>query len=819
MKADFHGTDGAGKDGPMAALGPKLIRLYHAHQQQKAQGRTGPVARDVPRMPLVGRDHVVVDAVARKDARALADDLQTLGMHNVAVAGRIVSGRLPIASLDDAARLASLHSAAPALASTGVGATTSQGDVALYADSTRASFGTDGTGVKTCALSDSYNNASDPPRTTAPGDVQTGDLPGSGNPNGYTTPVDVVAEAVDPSGNRGLIDEGRAMLQIIHDVAPGAPLGFHTSVGGIANFARGVRELAEAGCSVIVDDYIYFAQPMYQDGQMTQAIEAVVQENDVAYFTAAGNAGSTSYEAPFRDAQPAADVVDGVSGTLHDFAPGSAVDPRQEIVIQPGGTALLTLQWSDPFFRVSGPPGADTDLDLYLLDGDQVAARSERRNIGGDPWEIVVLENDTDQPRTVDVAIALRSGPAPDRLKYAGSWGSSSITIEEYATESGTAWGHHDAASAFSTGAVLWSLTPRLPDDSSLPPTQPPFVNRFSSRGGIPVLFDTDGQRLSPPVVRAKPDFTAPDGGNTTFFGNDQQFDPDNFPNFFGTSAAAPHAAAVGALMRSLQPELSPQEMGEQLQESAVDIVERFGVFSGGVVEPIPDGEGPDIFSGAGLIRADRAVASLLSARVVAFQGTGAAPGDAPTATVTLNWETTRERDSRGFVVERHAGRLTPEERGKAETWTRVGFAPSKAPDGASTGTLQYAFNASVPSPGRYTFRLRHATGEDGSDPRSVGAITETNVPIGGSFALGGPQPNPFQQSATLEVVTDETQAVRIELFDTLGRRVRVLYDRPLQAGEPLLLPIDAGGLSSGLYFLRIDGDTFTETRRAAVVK
>ena len=61
--------------------------------------------------------------------------------------------------------------------------------------------------------------------------------------------------------------------------------------------------------------------------------------------------------------------------------------------------------------------------------------------------------------------------------------------------------------------------------------------------------FDANGNRLARPEIRRKPELSATDGGNTTFFVADTIRDDDDFPNFFGTSAAAPHAAAIAALV------------------------------------------------------------------------------------------------------------------------------------------------------------------------------------------------------------------------------------------------------------------------------
>jgi hypothetical protein len=103
-------------------------------------------------------------------------------------------------------------------------------------------------------------------------------------------------------------------------------------------------------------------------------------------------------------------------------------------------------------------------------------------------------------------------------------------------------WGHSAADGAISVGAYRYT---------SVPSQQSPFIptfESFSSPGPVTIAFNASGGRLGKPVIRQKPDLSAPDGVDTTFFGGND-WDSDGHPNFFGTSAAAPHAAGVAALM------------------------------------------------------------------------------------------------------------------------------------------------------------------------------------------------------------------------------------------------------------------------------
>src|SRR5262249_42901028 len=126
---------------------------------------------------------------------------------------------------------------------TNAGAVTSQGDVTHKAATARATYGVDGTGVKVGVISDGV--------TSLAASQASGDL----------GPVTVLP------GQTGSGDEGTAMLEIVHDLAPGAQLFFATADPTPAQFAQNIRDLRTAGCSVIVDDVGYFVETPFQDGQ------------------------------------------------------------------------------------------------------------------------------------------------------------------------------------------------------------------------------------------------------------------------------------------------------------------------------------------------------------------------------------------------------------------------------------------------------------------------------------------------------------------------------------------------------------------------
>ena len=78
---------------------------------------------------------------------------------------------------------------------------------------------------------------------------------------------------------------------------------------------------------------------------------------------------------------------------------------------------------------------------------------------------------------------------------------------------------------------------------------RPSLPEYYSSPGPVTVYYDANNNRLATPDIRLQPRLAAADNANNSFFSGDGSSDPDTNPNFAGTSAAGPHAAAIGALV------------------------------------------------------------------------------------------------------------------------------------------------------------------------------------------------------------------------------------------------------------------------------
>jgi hypothetical protein len=654
----------AASSGPAAKLGPWLANVHDEFQSssnKRAFRSRNPALR-------VQDGMIGVDLYAN-DAAGLQRSLAQLGARNIKSHGPLVSAQVPVRALGQLAALPTLRFAMPALAKVRVasqGDVVSQGDVSLGSNTVRATTGLDGAGVTVGVISDSYQCNPPPfvagaPTTTAAQDEATQDVPPG---------VEVLDNGPCPGS-----DEGRGMVQLVHDVAPGAAQKFHTAFNSLVDFADGILELQEAGSDVIVDDVIYFAENMFSDGIIAQAADLAVARG-AAYFSSAGNQARLSYESDYREVPVPINGGGNNNGKgapfvlpSQDFDPGAGVDTLQKVHITPdaGGQAfvIFSLQWDQPFLSSTAfaqatdpngaaPRGATGDLDMLIYtDKGVLVPRCPpgistgitcqlpgTRNIGGDAVDLTLLFVGGPKSKTNDffIRIARVAGAAPAHVKYVMFESQGTIDVVEHDTQSGTAYGHANAADVASIGASSWYLTEEFDAYFSALVQDAPgaclpaCLNDFSSAGGIPTYLDKYGATLAAPVVRPNPRVTGPDGGNTTFFLADSSFDDDDgdgcnsptstfitpclddpadeLPNFFGTSASAPHVAGVAALMLQKNGGLGAQQIYDILRSTAEDITKREVLVVPGpgnsLFSPLPAGF--DFDSGEGFVDAAAAV-------------------------------------------------------------------------------------------------------------------------------------------------------------------------------------------------------------------
>jgi hypothetical protein len=556
---------------------------------------------------------VLIDAITKGDPQKLKAALVGLGLQRASQYSNDVGGWLPVDQLDAATALTEVHAIRAAMMRTKSGAVTSQGDFAQNSDIVRSDNSLNGAGITVGVLSDSYDcypvyaangvpaaglngYANNGFNTTAAGDTQTGDLPASVNVIEDATCMSYGAPIQLPFG-----DEGRAMMQIVHDVAPGANLAFYTAENSEADFASGIGKLASAGAKVIVDDVGYFDEPFFQDGEIAQAINAVVAQG-VAYFSSAGNNGRLAYDNNTPSfATPG--TGQNVNEHLLNFnqQAGGAVSTTLPVSIPallPGEFVAIVAEWDQPY--VTGAPGSggsQNRIDLCIEgavgndvinnlnpDGSLGSATCTGGNaVGTDPVQVMFVYNRADSganssAETLNIVVGLVSGTAPGRIKIAVEDDGAGSKITQFATNSGTVQGHPLAAGAAAVAAVFF---PNTLSCGAATPLSVNLLEGFSSAGGDPILFDVTGKRFTAAETRQKPDFAGPDGGNNTFLGftiAGTGFDDNStvaecanntaFPNFFGTSAAAPHVASIAALLLQADPALTPAEIYSVLQQT-----------------------------------------------------------------------------------------------------------------------------------------------------------------------------------------------------------------------------------------------------------
>jgi uncharacterized repeat protein (TIGR01451 family) len=628
------------------------------------------------------------------------------------------------------------------------GSVVSEGDKAHAADAARARFKVTGTGVTVGVLSDGVDSLA--------ASIATGDVP----PDTRALP-----------GEAGEGDEGTAMLEIVHDLAPNAHLLFATAFTSEESFADNIRALRAAGADIIVDDVIYFDESPFQDGPVAQSVIDVTNDGAL-YFSSAGNEQNVddgtagNYEGDFNGSGSA-----GITGVAHDFDPGPGVQLVDPVSDDSAGVPTI-LQWNDPL----GQSGNDYDLYALNAAGKILAVSNDTQDGDDTPFERIDLPDGTASLAVVKFAGAQDRyfQLTPFRGRFEDRPGLTAFVTP------GVTRGHSAVPAAYSVAAAPAAAA--FPREIAPGVTNPagPFPDaydrtqtseRFTSDGPRRVFYNPDGTPITPGnltstggELRLKPDLTAADGVSTSVPG---------FSPFYGTSAAAPHAAAIAALVLSGNPGIAPAEVRSALTGTAIDIEAR----------------GWDRDTGYGIVMPQRALAR-----------TGATPQPLAVAGDPV---VTGSTDGDTFV-----------EPGESATFT---LPVTNQGDGVATG-VSVQVTSSTPG-----VTIRPAS-------RSYGNIAVGATKTVGSFTLRAPADLPLGSAITLNVrvsfagALSPTTATRTITVGQPGAVQDFAYTGPAvpipdnnSAGVTVPLAVTGVGNLSGATF-SIDGTVCTTDPGATTV-
>jgi len=95
----------------------------------------------------------------------------------------------------------------------------------------------------------------------------------------------------------------------------------------------------------------------------------------------------------------------------------------------------------------------------------------------------------------------------------------------------------------------------------------------------------------------------------------------------------------------------------------------------------------------------------------------------------------------------------------------------------------------------------------------------EPSAPRQGVVASSVAYPNPFSRATEFVISADRSQEVGVEVFDSLGRRVALLYRGTIDADVEHRFTFEAGVLPSGLYVIRATGETFTTSKKVTLLR
>jgi len=170
---------------------------------------------------------------------------------------------------------------------------------------------------------------------------------------------------------------------------------------------------------------------------------------------------------------------------------------------------------------------------------------------------------------------------------------------------------------------------------------------------------------------------------------------------------------------------------------------------------------------------------------------------------VNLQWSTASETNNMGFDIEKSSDQ---------NNWTKLGFVPGS---GTTTKITHYSYLDDNILNGISYYRLKQID-FDGSVNYSP--IVNVEVAVPQEFILSQNYPNPFNPTSKIDYALPNESFVTLSIYNILGDEIAVLVNEKKPAGS-YSLEFDATNLPSGVYFYRLQADSFVDTKKMTLVK
>ncbi|MDW8465776.1 MAG: T9SS type A sorting domain-containing protein [Chloroherpetonaceae bacterium] len=174
---------------------------------------------------------------------------------------------------------------------------------------------------------------------------------------------------------------------------------------------------------------------------------------------------------------------------------------------------------------------------------------------------------------------------------------------------------------------------------------------------------------------------------------------------------------------------------------------------------------------------------------------------------IRIAWTTASESNNAGFEVQRRSARYGID----SEGWQVLGFVKGK---GTTAEAQSYSFIDRTAS-GLVQYRLKQV---DFNGTFKYSPIIEVEAGLPQTFELSQNYPNPFNPATVISYQLPVASEVTLQVYDILGRAVATLVKAKQEAGR-YQVQFNAGNLTSGLYFYRLQAGNFVQTRKMILMR